>query len=112
MADRKDGVAAVPAILAGAGTAGALGWAADDDVVAVFQQGRPEALALVYERYGALVYTIALRPLVMRLMPRMSRSGATRSHSDPGTRSSITAARLPHTGDHAKQPRRSFRNDL
>jgi RNA polymerase sigma-70 factor, ECF subfamily len=63
VAGRKDGVAAVPAILAGAGTAGALEWAADDDVAAVFRKGRPEALALVYERYGALVYTIALRSL-------------------------------------------------
>jgi hypothetical protein len=39
-------------------------------------------------------------------------SGATRSHSPSGTRSSITAARLSHTGGQAKQPRRSFRNDL
>jgi len=35
----------------------------DGDVAAVFRKGRPEALALVYERYGALVYTIALRSL-------------------------------------------------
>jgi RNA polymerase sigma factor (sigma-70 family) len=42
---------------------GAVGWASDGDVAAVFRKGRPEALALVYERYGALVYTIALRSL-------------------------------------------------
>jgi RNA polymerase sigma-70 factor (ECF subfamily) len=35
----------------------------DEDVAAVFQKGGPEALALVYERYGPLVYTIALRSL-------------------------------------------------
>jgi RNA polymerase sigma factor (sigma-70 family) len=37
--------------------------ASDTDIAAVFQKGRPEALALAYKRYGALVYTIALRSL-------------------------------------------------
>ena len=37
--------------------------ASDEDVAALFRKGRPEALALVYERHGALVYTIALRSL-------------------------------------------------
>jgi RNA polymerase sigma factor (sigma-70 family) len=37
--------------------------ASDEDLAAVFRKGRPEALALVYQRYGALVYTIALRSL-------------------------------------------------
>lgn len=35
----------------------------EDEIAAVFRKGRPDALALVYERYGALVYTIALRSL-------------------------------------------------
>jgi RNA polymerase sigma factor (sigma-70 family) len=38
-------------------------WAPDDEVAAVFQKGRPDALALAYQRYGPLVYTIALRSL-------------------------------------------------
>jgi RNA polymerase sigma factor (sigma-70 family) len=61
LAGRKDGVTAVPAD--GAVTAAVMELASDGDVAAVFQKGRPEALALVYERYGALVYTIALRSL-------------------------------------------------
>jgi len=63
MAGREGGVAAVPAAVGGADAARAAEWAADGDVTTVFQKGRPEALALVYERYGALVYTIALRSL-------------------------------------------------
>jgi RNA polymerase sigma-70 factor (ECF subfamily) len=62
MAGRKNGVTD-SAVLGGAVTASAVRWAADGDVAAVFQKGRPEALALVYERYGALVHTIALRSL-------------------------------------------------
>jgi RNA polymerase sigma factor (sigma-70 family) len=42
---------------------GAVEWASDGDIAVVFQKGAPEALALVYERYGSLVYTIALRSL-------------------------------------------------
>jgi RNA polymerase sigma factor (sigma-70 family) len=44
-------------------TAGAAERTSDGGVAEVFLKGRPEALALVYERYGALVYTIALRSL-------------------------------------------------
>ena len=63
MAGRKGGAAAASAAPGGAVTADAAEWASDGDVAAVFQKGRPEALAVVYERYGALVYTIALRSL-------------------------------------------------
>jgi RNA polymerase sigma-70 factor (ECF subfamily) len=35
----------------------------DEDVSGVFREGHPDALALVYERFGALVYSIALRSL-------------------------------------------------
>jgi RNA polymerase sigma factor (sigma-70 family) len=62
MAGRRGGVAADPAVLGGAATAAGK-WASDGEVAAVFQRGRPEALAVVYGRYGALVYTIALRSL-------------------------------------------------
>jgi hypothetical protein len=37
----------------------------DEDVAAVFSGERPDALALVYERFGPLVYSIALRALAM-----------------------------------------------
>lgn len=63
MASRKGGAAGGSAGFGGAVTAGAAEPASDGDVAAVFQKGRPEALALVYQRYGALVYTIALRSL-------------------------------------------------
>jgi RNA polymerase sigma factor (sigma-70 family) len=63
MADRKDSAAAVPAGSGGAVTAAVMERASDGDLAAVFQKGRPEALALAYERYGALVYTIARRSL-------------------------------------------------
>ncbi len=63
MAGRKDSAAAVPAGSGGAVTAAVMERASDGDLAAVFQKGRPEALALAYERYGALVYTIALRSL-------------------------------------------------
>jgi RNA polymerase sigma factor (sigma-70 family) len=36
---------------------------ADGELPAAFQKGRPDALSLAYERYSALVYTIALRTL-------------------------------------------------
>ena len=36
---------------------------ADSDISAAFQKGRPGALSLAYERYSALVYTVALRAL-------------------------------------------------
>lgn len=35
----------------------------DEDVSGAFSQGHPDALALVYERFGPLVYSIALRSL-------------------------------------------------
>jgi len=63
LAGRKGRVAAPAAPHGGAVTVGAGPRASDGDVAAVFRKGRPEALALVYERYGALVYTIALRSL-------------------------------------------------
>ena len=48
---------------AAADPAGAL---ADDGVAAAFQAGRADALALAYQRYSPLVYTIALRSLGAR----------------------------------------------
>ena len=36
---------------------------ADGDISAAFQDGRPGAISLAYERYSALVYTVALRSL-------------------------------------------------
>ena len=39
---------------------------ADEDVAAAFSGGRPDALALVYERFGPLIYSIALRSLGAR----------------------------------------------
>ena len=38
----------------------------DEDVAAAFSSGQPDALALVYQRFGALVYSIALRSLHAR----------------------------------------------
>ena len=38
----------------------------DDDVAAAFSGGQPDALRLVYERFGHLVYSIALRSLAVR----------------------------------------------
>jgi RNA polymerase sigma-70 factor (ECF subfamily) len=38
----------------------------DEDVTAAFSGGRPDALALVYERFGPLIYSIALRSLGAR----------------------------------------------
>jgi RNA polymerase sigma factor (sigma-70 family) len=40
-----------------------VGHAADADITAAFQKGRPDALSLVYQRYSPLVYTVALRAL-------------------------------------------------
>jgi RNA polymerase sigma-70 factor (ECF subfamily) len=40
--------------------------ASDEDVAAAFSGGQPDALALVYERFGPLVYSIALRSLGVR----------------------------------------------
>ena len=40
-----------------------MGSAADGDIAAAFQKGGPDALSLVYERYAAMVYTVALRSL-------------------------------------------------
>jgi RNA polymerase sigma-70 factor, ECF subfamily len=40
--------------------------AADEDVAAAFSGGQPDALALVYERFGPLIYSIALRSLGAR----------------------------------------------
>jgi len=40
--------------------------ASDRDVSGAFSAGQPDALALVYERFGALVYSIALRSLGAR----------------------------------------------
>lgn len=37
--------------------------ASDEDASAAFAGGRPEALRLVYERFGSLVYTLALRSM-------------------------------------------------
>ncbi|HEY1324074.1 MAG TPA: sigma-70 family RNA polymerase sigma factor [Streptosporangiaceae bacterium] len=39
---------------------------ADEDVAAAFSGGQPDALALVYERFGPLIYSIALRSLGAR----------------------------------------------
>jgi RNA polymerase sigma factor (sigma-70 family) len=38
----------------------------DEDVAAAFSGGRPDALSLVYERFGPLVYSIAMRSLGVR----------------------------------------------
>ena len=38
----------------------------DEDVAAALSGGQPDALALVYERFGPLVYSIALRSLGIR----------------------------------------------
>ena len=38
----------------------------DEDVAAAFSGGQPDALALVYERFGPLIYSIALRSLGAR----------------------------------------------
>jgi RNA polymerase sigma factor (sigma-70 family) len=38
----------------------------DEDVSGVFSEGHPDALQLVYERFGPLVYSIALRSLRAR----------------------------------------------
>jgi len=38
----------------------------DEDVSGVFSEGHPDALQLVYERFGSLVYSIALRSLRAR----------------------------------------------
>ena len=38
----------------------------DEDVAAAFSREQPDALALVYERFGPLVYSIALRSLGAR----------------------------------------------
>src|SRR5215831_6135197 len=38
----------------------------DEEVAAAFSGGHPDALALVYERFGPLVYSIALRSLDAR----------------------------------------------
>ena len=40
--------------------------ASEGDVSGAFLQGQPDALALVYQRFGALVYSIALRSLGAR----------------------------------------------
>jgi RNA polymerase sigma factor (sigma-70 family) len=63
MTGRKDGAGADAAGPGGAVTAAVMERSSDGDLAAVFQKGRPEALALAYERYGALVYTIARRSL-------------------------------------------------
>src|SRR5580704_1414169 len=41
-------------------------YSSDEDVTAAFSGGQPDALALVYERFGPLVYSIALRSLGAR----------------------------------------------
>jgi RNA polymerase sigma factor (sigma-70 family) len=41
-------------------------WSPDEDVAAAFSSGQPDALTLVYQRFGALVYSIALRSLRAR----------------------------------------------
>src|SRR5579875_1578253 len=38
----------------------------DGDIAAAFRKGDPDSLAAVYQRYGPLVYTIALRALSVR----------------------------------------------
>jgi RNA polymerase sigma-70 factor (ECF subfamily) len=38
----------------------------DEEVAGAFGDGHPDALALVYERFGPLVYSIALRSLGAR----------------------------------------------
>jgi RNA polymerase sigma factor (sigma-70 family) len=38
----------------------------DEDVSGAFSSGQPDALALVYQRFGSLVYSIALRSLGAR----------------------------------------------
>ena len=38
----------------------------DEDLAGAFSGGHPDALALVYERFGPLVYSIALRSLAAR----------------------------------------------
>lgn len=40
-----------------------MGSAADGDIAVAFQKGRGDALSLVYQRYAAMVYTVALRSL-------------------------------------------------
>ena len=40
--------------------------ASDEDVAVAFGGGQPDALTLVYERFGRLVYSIALRSLGTR----------------------------------------------
>jgi hypothetical protein len=55
MTGRKDSAGADAAGPGGAVTAAVMERPSDGDLAAVFQKGRPEALALAYERYGALV---------------------------------------------------------
>jgi len=43
-----------------------MGVVPDEDVAAAFCGGQPDALALVYQRFGPLVYSIALRSLGIR----------------------------------------------
>ena len=43
-----------------------VGQVPDEDVADAFSDGHPDALALVYQRFGALVYSIALRSLDAR----------------------------------------------
>jgi RNA polymerase sigma factor (sigma-70 family) len=40
--------------------------APDAEVTAAFSKGQPDALTLIYQRFGALVYSIALRSLAAR----------------------------------------------